>query len=254
MSTYPVTTAHDFKDFLTVTDRRGEPAIVVGGHAVSLWAMAYQDEEPGIQQWAPFTSKDMDFVGDRTTALQLARMVNEPAERSPKTEPTPVIYRIKLLFPDLARQNSTLEVLSHLPGISNRELREGAVMLHCKDLGVKARLPNPITCLKAKINNLIRLNQEKRQDYKQSKALVLCCRGFLRDTLHLAEAGKLTEAMAAAPFEALLNWTRGRFAAKAREQHGFNWREAFPIAELEQTDVPSLRRFFRLRLSKAAWL
>ena len=35
---YPVTIAHDFKEFLSVQNGKGEPAIVVGGHAASLWA------------------------------------------------------------------------------------------------------------------------------------------------------------------------------------------------------------------------
>jgi hypothetical protein len=253
-TSYPVTTAHDFKDFLTVTDRNGEPAIVVGGHAVSLWALHYQDKEPAIRKLAPFTSKDMDFVGDRTTALKLARMVNEPAERAPKSESTPVLYRIKRLFPDRNRQNSTLEVLSHLAGVSRKELRNGTMFIESRELGTKARLPNPITCLKAKVNNLIRLTQEKRQDLKQAKVLVLCCRAYLREIVEQAEAGRLTEGAAAAPCEELLQWSRGRTAHRARIEHRLRFRSAFPVRELRRTDVPSLRRFFRLRLSKAKWL
>ena len=247
---YPITTAHDFKDFVRVTDRRGEPAIVVGGHAVSIWAMYFQDEESELAKMGPFTSKDMDFVGDRTTALQLSWMVNEPAERAPKHENTPVLYRIKLLFADPARKNSTLEVLSYLPGVSNRELRSNSVIIQSQELGVRVRLPSPITCLKAKADNLVRLKQEKRRDLPQVHILMLCCRAFLRHFIKLAESGQITEGMVLAQFESFWKWTQSRTAKIAATRHRLNWREAFPRVPLERTSVPSLQSFFRANFQK----
>src|SRR5689334_16663100 len=73
---YPVTIARDFKEFLEVPTSKGERAIVVGGHAANLWAMHYLHKEPELLKHAPFTSKDLDFVGDSKTAITLARMVN----------------------------------------------------------------------------------------------------------------------------------------------------------------------------------
>jgi hypothetical protein len=245
MSEYPVTTAQDFKEFVSVTDRKGDQAIVIGGHAVSLWGLYYLHSEPELRKLAPFTSKDMDFLGDRAIALSFARMVNEPAERAPKTERTPVIYRIKRLFPNTERQNSTLEVLSHLPGVSNREIKETAMLIYSEALETRVRLPNPITCLKAKAHNLVRINQEKRQDHRQVKIMILCCRAFLRDVIEQAESGKITEGAARAPFEALLKWSKSVTAHKAASIHALRWSDAFPLTELQRSFVPSLQQFLR---------
>lgn len=247
---YPITTPFDFKDFLTVTDRNGDPAIIVGGHAVSLWAMYYLDEEPELKKMAPFTSKDMDFVGDRTTALQLSWMVHEPAEEAPSTERTPVIYRIKLLFPDPARRNSTLEVLSHWVGVRNEELRRDAMIIQSNQLGVRARLPSPFVCLKAKASTLVRLNQEKRQDLRQVRILIPCCRAHLRNVIRQAENGQITEGAALDCFDAFFAWTHSRTAQRSAAKHRLNWRRALPGRELERTCVPSLINFFRANLRR----
>jgi hypothetical protein len=242
---YPVTIAHDFKEFLSVQNGKGEPAIVVGGHAVSLWALHYADKEPTILNYAPYTSKDMDFVGDRTTAFTLAKMVNQPAEKAPRNEPTPVTYRIKRLFPDQTRQNSTLEVLDHLAGVTNSELRETALTIYSKELDSRVRLPSPITCLKSATRNLMRLQQEKRDDLKKVRILILCCRAYLREQVRLAEAGKITEGMVAGPFEMLLRWIRKRTAQKAAADHKIDWLEALPLGDLENTFIPRLRQLLR---------
>lgn len=239
---YPVTIARDFKEFFEVPTSKGEPAIVVGGHAANLWALHYLRKEPELLQYAPFTSKDLDFVGDSKTAVILARMVNEPAERAPRNEPTPVIYRIKRLFPNEPdRQNSTLEVLDHLAGVSNKELRESTIIVYSKEMDARVRLPSPIVCLKGQTRNLVRIAQEKRQDLKKVQMLILCCRAFLRDQLGLAEHGKLTGGCVAGSFSNLESWVCTRTAQIAASRHGLDWSQAFPVKELKKTFIPTLQ-------------
>jgi hypothetical protein len=239
---YPVTIARDFKEFLEVPTSKGEPAIVVGGHAANLWALHYLRKEPELLQYAPFTSKDLDFVGDSKTAVTLARMVNEPAERAPRNEPTPVIYRIKRLFPNEPdRQNSTLEVLDHLAGVSNKELRESTVIVYSKEIDARVRLPSPIVCLKGQTRNLVRIAQHKRQDLKKVQILILCCRAFLRDQLMLAEHGKLTGGCVAGSFSNLESWVCTQTAQIAASRHGLDWSQAFPVKELKKTFIPTLQ-------------
>jgi len=53
----------DFKEVLS-TPVDGELPVVVGGHAVHLWALAFRDRLGGVlDEWLPFTSKDLDFYG-----------------------------------------------------------------------------------------------------------------------------------------------------------------------------------------------
>jgi hypothetical protein len=139
-------------------------------------------------------------------------------------------------------------VLSHLPGVTNREIKESAMLIHSETLGTRVRLPNPITCLKAKAHNLTRIKQDKRQDYRQVQIMVLCCRAFLRDVIAQVEAGQITEGAARAPFEALLKWTRSATARKATRSYPLDWSKLFPVPELEASLIPSLRQFRQKRL------
>ena len=238
---YPVTIARDFKEFYEVPTRKGEPAIVVGGHAANLWALHYLRKEPELLRYAPFTSKDLDLVGDSTTAITLARMVNEPAERTSTNEPTPVIYRIKRMFPDQPdRQNSTLEVLDHLAGVPNKELKDNTVIIYSKEPGTRVRLPTPIVCLKGQTRNLVRLAQEKRQVLKKVRILILCSRAYLREQLRLAEEGKMTSGNVAETFAKLESWVCSRTPQIAAARHDLSWSDAFPVKELRKTFIPGL--------------
>jgi hypothetical protein len=51
----------------------GKPYVIIGGQAVNYWAETYLEKEPGLAQWLPFTSKDIDFQGDRRDVLRIAK-------------------------------------------------------------------------------------------------------------------------------------------------------------------------------------
>jgi hypothetical protein len=71
--------------------------------------------------------------------------------------------------------------------------------------------------------------------------LILCCRAFLREQLHLAERGKLTSGCVAGTFGNLESWVCSRTAQVAASRHGLDWSEAFPVRELKKTFIPTLR-------------
>ena len=47
--------------------------LVVGGQAVNLWAERYQDREPELAKYQPFTSKDLDLIGTMDDVLLLSQ-------------------------------------------------------------------------------------------------------------------------------------------------------------------------------------
>lgn len=62
-----------FGHVLAQRDGRGKPYVLVGGQAVYFWASRYAAEERGVEQWRPFTSKDIAFQGGRDDVLHIAK-------------------------------------------------------------------------------------------------------------------------------------------------------------------------------------
>ena len=54
---------HDFREVLS-NPIDGQLPLLVGGHAVNLWALSYQKRiGRNIDKWLPLTSKDLDLFG-----------------------------------------------------------------------------------------------------------------------------------------------------------------------------------------------
>ena len=62
-----------FGHVLALRDARGKPYVLIGGQAVYFWASRYAAEERGVEQWRPFTSKDIDFHNGRDDVLRIAK-------------------------------------------------------------------------------------------------------------------------------------------------------------------------------------
>lgn len=56
----------DFDGVFAVLAGSGEPSVLVGGHAVNLWSLAYYDRARAeIEPHEPLTSADLDLVATR---------------------------------------------------------------------------------------------------------------------------------------------------------------------------------------------
>jgi hypothetical protein len=66
----------EVRDFGLVlgTPMNGERPLLVGGHAVNLWAWAYHDRiGDDLNRWLPLTSKDLDLYGTLALLEELKR-------------------------------------------------------------------------------------------------------------------------------------------------------------------------------------
>ena len=70
----------DFADALATP----EPVLLVGGQAINLWALYYDDR---TQQLAPFVSRDVDNLDDRQTLTVLANTIGTKPQLSPSNHP-----------------------------------------------------------------------------------------------------------------------------------------------------------------------
>jgi hypothetical protein len=71
----------DFAPILATKD----PVLLVGGQAVNLWALYYQDRTADLP---PFVSRDADVLGDRETLSSLGKLVGARPQFFPQRPPS----------------------------------------------------------------------------------------------------------------------------------------------------------------------
>jgi len=64
-----------FDAVLKAANDGGQPYLLIGGQAVYFWASLYIGEEQALEQWRPFTSKDIDFQGGRFDLIRFAKQL-----------------------------------------------------------------------------------------------------------------------------------------------------------------------------------
>ena len=245
-SSQPETVVGDFLEVLRLPGPDGLPRIILAGQAVNVWADRYLAVEPGLREFLPFTSKDLDLLGDRWDLDALARATGWP--KRPAQQKIFIPSAGFLEMPRQGRAPVKVEVLKRLYGVTTEEIRSAALVIEHE--GVQLRVVHPISLLEAKLHNAIHLPQQARHDVKHLKMMVLCVRGFLREKLVDVQAGRLSERDCVGLCEKVLRLADSRTAAQAAKRHGINWTDALPLKELNESTHTRLRNFAHKRLKR----
>jgi hypothetical protein len=176
----------DYLDLFRSLDAQEARALVVGGQAVNFWAEAFEDEEPELRAYRPFTSADLD-LHRLTSSAQDALGVISKAVEAPKHPFGKAFTIVSHTFLIEAKTGRLLHVdhLKMVLGLRPAEVKRGTMIIEFA--GVRIWILNPIICLKAKLHNVSALNQRGRQDEKHVRILIFCIRAFLRRLIR--EAG-----------------------------------------------------------------
>ncbi len=205
--------------------------VIIGGQAVNLWSERYEKPEPPWSELKPFTSVDLDLLGDRRQVLSVARLLQtdpqfpEPGENTVnagKLSLPPFLGSLEIDFVHTANGLSTPEILETAPTLRYREIR--------------LRVLHPVLCVESKTVNLATLPQEAgwRQDLKHLRLSLANAREYLAElTRQGADPG------------ALLRWAR-RLRRDANHQlglnaarfPGINFQDAIPRELWEQAGGP----------------
>jgi hypothetical protein len=236
----------DYLDLLRVFDEREAEALIVGGQAVNFWAEVFEEEEPELRKYRPFTSADLDLHRPDPSARRLlrARAGNVEAERNPFGKAFTIVSHTFLIQ---GKEGRVLAVddLKTLPGLRPEEIKKGTLVVEFS--GVRLRVLNPIACLKAKLHNVGSVDQRGRQDEKHVRVLIPCVRAFLRRLIAEAHStGNCRPALNA--LQQLLLWTSNRELIEAARAHGFVLLHTVPLADLTTSHHPKLVNFVTKRL------
>ena len=163
-----------------------EPVLLVGGQAVNLWALYY---EARTAELAPFVSRDVDVLGDRETLEELAKLAGTKPQIFPMRPPTNEVGVV--IAKDAEGEPLLVEVLRHVHGVSNEELR---APLYTMALGeTRVRVPGPIALLKAKIANVAGIAQTGRRDARHVVILARLMPAYWLELQAAAAEGRMDE-------------------------------------------------------------
>ena len=221
-----------------------EPVLIVGGQAVNLWALQYLDQTRDL---APFTSRDADILGDAETLRELAKLAGEKPQLFPLRPPTNEVGVV--IAKDATGQPMLIEVLRHVHGAKNQELRDSAYAIALGSNQVTVKVPGPITLLRAKLANVTDLSQTGRQDARHVAILARIMPAYLGDLEKSARAGKLDERKLIGFLEQLLTVLTLIKYQRTLADLAIDPRSMF--AALKPEELPRLQAFLEKRLPRA---
>jgi hypothetical protein len=199
-------------------------AILIGGQAVNLWSERYQREAEPWQSLRPFTSVDVDLLGNQADARACAEGTGGDLELPDDPSHTPNTAKIHCPEPAI-----DIDVLHTVNGLNTAEAAQTAVSLKHSDLPL--RVLHPVLCLESKTVSLITLDQsvEGRQDEKHLRLSIANCAEFLGE---LTRQGRDPET--------LLRWAE-RLRAHASSQAGLDVQRRYHLDFQQAIPMPLWR-------------
>lgn len=191
-------------------------AFVVGGQAINLWAEHYATVADELNEFRPFTSKDIDFFGQRDVAERLARDLGGSI-RVPAADDT--TFQTAIVEANVGGIEIAIDFISHVLGV-RRGLAEGVVDLEVPYASaggtgtVLIRLMHPLHCLQSRIANIIRLQRTDDVARRQAEAAPVVLREFISDALRDGDHRAATDTL-----EALFRYLRSDLHGRDAHLH-----------------------------------
>ena len=219
--------------------------VIVGGHAVNLWASFYADRgDPLLTSFAPFPSKDADiFASDRDLAVAIATAVGWQFRSNPEPR-SPVLGAIVMKKGAVELQ---VDVLRSVTGLTAADLDETETITLAN--GKSYSVPAPEVMLKAKLANLAAHEQRDRQDERHVRILIRCCAHYLVDACAALVAGDLSEREVIERFMATWRVITSVKADRMERKYALGLTSAIPARDAigEAGDMPRIRAFYAHR-------
>jgi hypothetical protein len=231
----------DFAEVLLPPDGT-EPPVIVGGHAVNLWAIYFLSKGfVEMAKYLPFTSKDLDLVG---TWELLERLHQRFKGKLSRSEPrSPVLGRI--VVPSPSGNDLIIEVLHTVKGLDFKELGR-TIDLQTDEVFGRVLMPHLV--LKAKIENAATIDQADRNDVKHVGMMILGVRAFVSElAVQVADEdfnGRTLVNFLGEIWEIVTSSQAG----VATQMWGFDFTNIWPRRELEATGNDKVSGWLEHRL------
>jgi hypothetical protein len=228
--------------FHAISKQTKEPIILVGGHAVNAWALAYADRiGHALKPYQPLTSGDMDVVATRNGLFALHRdlggklLLSGPREITDGT-----------LILGVEPDSREVDVLRSLNGVPKVRWQDSVVLQVC---GYSVPVLFPHLLLQGKLQNALHLDQTNRQDIKHVRILRLVLGEFLVEAVKTASPSneKAALSLLQTNLTVLTSENAQEFEERFRDPPFVN---AMPIEALRDSALPKLTNFGRKQLTR----
>lgn len=169
------------------------PVVLVGGQALNFWASFYEDRVAELAAAAPYTSKDIDFLGSQEAVKECAQRLGGKAKLTTLDDMnTPNTGVVVFLDDDgHLRQIDFLGSLAGIPETYYESIEATIVDEHDTPVAT-LRVMDPISCLKGRAHNVAFLpGYDTDHARNQLRASILCAKEFGRDLLKQDPFGAL---------------------------------------------------------------
>ena len=228
----------------------GEFPLLVGGHAVNLWAWFYRARiGKALNQWLPLTSRDLDLVGTVALLDELKRRFGGDYRLSGPRSPV-----VGQLVVQLGGKNLKIDVLKDVFGLGPKDLVIQAPVVEVEDSNgtFSARVIPPVVLLQAKIANVAKLDQTGRNDLRHVHLMLLVIRAYFSELTEATESGLIDSRIAIIQLELARTVIASTDALQCTVSHGIDFNGIWPRELLAQARDPRLQNFVKHRLHSAA--
>ena len=162
-----------------------DKAFIVGGQALNLWAERYSHVEE-LAAYGPYTSKDIDYFGQRAAAQKLANAFKGELLIPDADDHTPQTAVVRAV---IEGQKVEIDFLWHVKGVDDDSLKSQAIDLK---MTVKLRegigelhvpIMHPFHCMQSRLANVVGLGRRTELALRQLEASPIVLREYLREVL-----------------------------------------------------------------------
>jgi hypothetical protein len=235
-----------FLAHVPVTDASGEPLIIVGGQCANFWAGFYVEQAPSLSKLRPYTSEDIDFLGEAEDAKFAAMRAGKKVFLASMDDGTAVAgyYLVSV-----GGNEHRVDFLNFLVNLSEPEAETGSLKMTYR--GVDLRVLTPPALLQSKIGCLASLPQNARQDEKHLRISLLATRCYFEQMIKGLRNGNFEERTVINSIKKVERQVHGRLAAMAerKAKAPLPWADLLP--SLVQADgLEKLTAFLKGVLAK----